>query len=61
MGDPDRAEVICPICSGTVTLPVDVIPNQLVECPECESELEVVGLEPVDLQEAPEFREDWGE
>lgn len=32
-----------------------------MECPDCGSELEVVSLKPLQLAEAPEAEEDWGE
>ncbi len=35
--------------------------GELVVCDECGSELEVVGLEPLELELAPEEDEDWGE
>jgi len=35
--------------------------NELVDCGECATELEVVSLDPAKLQQAPETAEDWGE
>jgi alpha-aminoadipate carrier protein LysW len=35
--------------------------GELVVCETCGAELEVVGLEPLKLQAAPEEAEDWGE
>ncbi len=51
----------CPVCEADVPLEADVVMGELIECPECGSELEVVSLEPVELDEAPEEEEDWGE
>ncbi len=51
----------CPVCEADVPLEDDVVMGELIECPECGSELEVVSLEPVELDEAPEEEEDWGE
>ena len=51
----------CPECDGTVTLSVPVRLSEIVQCPECSGELEVVGLEPLTLALAPEIEEDWGE
>jgi alpha-aminoadipate carrier protein LysW len=39
----------------------DTVVGELIECAECGSELEVVGLNPVSLNEAPQEAEDWGE
>jgi alpha-aminoadipate carrier protein LysW len=35
--------------------------SELVECPGCRSELEVIALQPFALALAPEPEEDWGE
>ena len=51
----------CPVCAGEVELPGDPIEGELFECSECASELEILGLAPVVLGEAPETEEDWGE
>ncbi len=51
----------CPECAADVTLPEDVMENEIVQCPECGVELEVVKLDPPTLDNAPEEEEDWGE
>ena len=53
--------VKCPICDAEITLADDTLLGELVECPECGSELEVTSIEPIQLQEAPQEEEDWGE
>jgi alpha-aminoadipate carrier protein LysW len=50
----------CPECDAVVTL-VDPEKGEIVECGDCGAELEVISLEPVQLQLAPEEEEDWGE
>ena len=35
--------------------------HEIIECPVCNSELEVVSLDPIILEELPEVEEDWGE
>ena len=50
----------CIECAGTVELN-DLMLGEIVECPDCGVELEVVGLDPVALDLAPEVQEDWGE
>ncbi len=35
--------------------------GELLECGDCGSELEVISLDPVKLEEAPEAEEDWGQ
>ena len=52
----------CPICTGDVDIPCDVMLGELLDCDECGSELEVRQLEPSpSLAEAPMSAEDWGE
>ena len=51
----------CPECAADVALPADVMEGEIVPCPECGLELEVVSLEPLKLEQAPEEEEDWGE
>ena len=35
--------------------------NEIILCPDCGTELEVVTLDPVTVEKAPEVEEDWGE
>jgi alpha-aminoadipate carrier protein LysW len=53
--------VNCPECDGAVRLDQPTRLSEIVECPDCRSELEVIELEPVKLVLAPEVEEDWGE
>ncbi|MCS7059314.1 MAG: lysine biosynthesis protein LysW [Meiothermus sp.] len=50
----------CVECGSEVELN-DPELGELVVCETCGAELEVVGLEPLRLQAAPEEAEDWGE
>lgn len=51
----------CPVCDDDVSVPADVEVGEIIDCATCGAELEVIGTGPVDLQEAPELEEDWGE
>ena len=51
----------CPECAATCVLGDDVMEGEIVQCPDCGIELEVVGLDPLTLEPAPEEEEDWGE
>jgi alpha-aminoadipate carrier protein LysW len=51
----------CPECDATLTLNDDLIEGEIVPCPDCGAELEVVSVEPLELALAPEIEEDWGE
>ncbi len=39
----------------------EVVEGEIVQCEDCGAELEVVSLNPVTLELAPEEEEDWGE
>ena len=51
----------CPICSAEITLFEDTVEGELLVCPECGAELEVLSVDPPELAEAPQEEEDWGE
>lgn len=51
----------CPECAADVSLADDVMVNEIVQCAECGVELEVIKLDPPELDFAPEEEEDWGE
>jgi len=51
----------CPECAADVSLPDDVMESEIVICPDCGVELEVINLDPPKLDLAPEEEEDWGE
>jgi alpha-aminoadipate carrier protein LysW len=51
----------CPECDQLVAVDERAQVTSIVVCPACESELEVVGLGPVELALAPEIEEDFGE
>ena len=51
----------CPVCGASLSLSNDLVKGELLECDDCGTELEVVGLDPVTLEEAPQAEEDWGQ
>ncbi|WP_329454047.1 lysine biosynthesis protein LysW [Streptomyces sp. NBC_01497] len=51
----------CPECDGPLKVDDSVSASEVIECPECRSELEVVTTRPLLLAVAPEVEEDWGE
>ena len=53
-------QTTCPECDADLTL-VDPIEGEIVPCPECGVDLEVISLDPLTLDRAPEEEEDWGE
>jgi alpha-aminoadipate carrier protein LysW len=51
----------CPDCTEAVPVAATAFVSELLTCPSCKTELEVVALEPPELALAPEIEEDWGE
>jgi alpha-aminoadipate/glutamate carrier protein LysW len=51
----------CPECEYEVQIPDSARLNEIIECPSCRSELELVAVDPPVLALAPEVEEDWGE
>lgn len=53
----------CPECESPVDVRTqeEVRLSELLECPDCRVELEVIALDPVALALAPDPEEDWGE
>ena len=51
----------CPVCGIEMNLTSDVVQHELIDCSDCGSELEVTGLHPHVLREAPREAEDWGQ
>ena len=54
------AQSECPECFDEIKLEA-VMQNEIVQCAGCGVDLEVIELEPVTLELAPEEEEDWGE
>jgi alpha-aminoadipate carrier protein LysW len=51
----------CPECGAELDLAPDLEEGEIIVCPECGTELEVVSVDPIVLDLAPEVEEDWGE
>jgi alpha-aminoadipate carrier protein LysW len=51
----------CLECGAELELAADVEEGEIVICPDCGVELEVISLDPIALELAPEVEEDWGE
>jgi alpha-aminoadipate carrier protein LysW len=50
----------CPECEATLTLN-GVVQGEIVVCPDCGVDLEVMSVQPLALALAPMEEEDWGE
>ena len=54
------AQAECPECFDDIKLE-SVMQNEIVQCAGCGVDLEVMELDPLALELAPEEEEDWGE
>ena len=59
MAEPITAN--CPECDAIITFDRPPLVGEVIRCKECGAELEVVSVEPLRLELAPEVEEDWGE
>jgi alpha-aminoadipate carrier protein LysW len=50
-----------PITGEDIEIPADVEVGEIIDSPITGAELEVISVDPVTLEEAPELEEDWGE
>jgi alpha-aminoadipate carrier protein LysW len=53
--------VLCTVCEAELILDTGIEEGEIIVCPDCGTEFEVIGLDPVEIEEAPEVEEDWGE
>jgi alpha-aminoadipate carrier protein LysW len=52
---------LCPECEAEVPLDPSTEIGEIIQCPDCGMDLEVIGLDPAVVAPAPEEEEDWGE
>ena len=53
--------VLCTECDCNIELTDDLVIGEIIVCPDCGIELEVMSLEPLSVDLAPQVEEDWGE
>ena len=53
--------VLCLECEAEITIEDGAEENEIVVCPDCGVDLEVVSLNPLAVEIAPMEEEDWGE
>ena len=51
----------CPECIADISLDNGTVSGEIIVCPDCGVDLEVLSLEPLQLDLAPMEEEDWGE
>jgi alpha-aminoadipate carrier protein LysW len=53
---------VCPECEADIEMDeYDIDKGEIISCPECGIELEVLGLAPLELELAPQDEEEWQE
>jgi alpha-aminoadipate carrier protein LysW len=52
---------LCTECEAEIPLGSSTEVGEIIQCPDCGLDLEVISLEPPVLAPAPEEEEDWGE
>ena len=57
----DITTVSCPECEAEIPLESSVLQGEIVVCPDCGVDLEVMNTAPIQLELAPMEEEDWGE
>jgi alpha-aminoadipate/glutamate carrier protein LysW len=50
----------CPECAAAIAVQ-GLLVGEIIYCPDCSAELEVLELEPPAVALAPQVEEDWGE
>ena len=51
----------CTECEAEITLEAGTEVGEILVCPDCGVDLEVISLDPATLEMAPMEQEDWGE
>ncbi|RPI84248.1 MAG: lysine biosynthesis protein LysW [Chloroflexi bacterium] len=53
--------ILCPECSAEIGLESGTVIGEILVCPDCGVDLEVISLQPPAVELAPMEQEDWGE
>lgn len=59
--DPRSAALECPECCAELMLAQAPVAHEILPCEDCGVELEVISVDPLTVDLAPEVEEDWGE
>ena len=57
----NERQYACTECGYELTIPVDTVKGEILQCSDCGVDLEVLSLESLEIGLAPEEEEDWGE
>ena len=53
--------VECIVCDARIDFDYEIELNELLECIDCGTELEIIGLNPLEVTEVDADTEDWGQ
>jgi alpha-aminoadipate carrier protein LysW len=53
--------VLCLECEAEISIESNVEQNEIIVCPDCGVDLEIVSIDPLTVELAPMEEEDWGE
>lgn len=56
-----KNEIKCLECQAQINLDTTTQVGEVITCPECSTDLEVIQVKPLKLGLAPEVQEDWGQ
>jgi alpha-aminoadipate carrier protein LysW len=56
-----KMQATCIECGANLEVAANVMVGEILPCSDCGAELEVISLEPLTLDLAPQEMEDWGE
>jgi len=51
----------CPECAADIQMDESIESGEIIVCPDCGVDLEIISLEPIVVEIAPLEQEDWGE
>jgi len=57
----DNAKTKCLDCHADIRIEEDTQVGEVLTCPECSTDFEVTGVNPMKLTPAPVAQEDWGQ
>ena len=57
----ETAMALCTECEAEIELATGTEVGEIIQCPDCGLDLEVLSVDPAELAPAPKEEEDWGE
>jgi len=57
----EERTIECVECGADVIVAADAMEGEILTCPDCGTELEIISLDPLEIDLAPMEMEDWGE